>query len=79
MLSDREAEEIERGRRQRVVGPVVLSWVDRLLADRRERIRQLEHLRKRLSQAFRYLAGLVREVQTPPPTGAPATGLPDVR
>lgn len=60
MLSDREAEEIERGRRQKVGGPIVLKWVDQLLADRRERVRQLEHLRKRMQQAFRYLDGLVR-------------------
>ncbi len=63
MLSDRDAEEIERGRMQRVGGPVVLKWVDQLLQDRRERIQQLEHLRKRLHQAFRYLDGLVREAR----------------
>ena len=70
LLSDREAEEIERGRIQKVAGPIVLKWVDQLLADRRERVRQLEHLRKRLSQAFGYLDGLVRDARqqaTPPP------------
>ena len=72
MLSDREAEEIERGRRQKVGGPIVLKWVDQLLADRRERIRQLEHLRKRMHQAFRYLDGLVRgEVPPAEPAGKP--------
>jgi hypothetical protein len=65
MLSDREADEIERGRRSGATGPVVQKWVDQLLADRRERIRQLEHLRQRLNQAFRYLDGLVRDVQRP--------------
>lgn len=65
MLSDREAEEIERGRLQKVGGPIVLKWIDQLLADRRERVRQLEHLRKRLSQAFRYLDGLVRDARQP--------------
>jgi hypothetical protein len=39
-------------------GPLVVSWVDRLLADRRERVRQLQYLRQRLRQAFRYLDGL---------------------
>ena len=65
MLSDREADEIERGRRQKVGGPIVLKWVDQLLADRRDRIRQLEHLRKRMQQAFRYLDGLVRSDAQP--------------
>ena len=58
MLSDEEAAEIERQRRDRMVGPIVLTWVDRLLADRRERVRQLRYLRHRLRQAFRYLDGL---------------------
>ena len=65
MLSDREVEEIERGRLNKVGGPIVLKWIDQLLADRRERVRQLEHLRKRLSQAFRYLDGLVRDARQP--------------
>ena len=65
MLSDHEAEEIVRARRQGIGGPILLKWIDQLLADRRERIVQLEHLRKRLSQAFRYLDGLVRDVQRP--------------
>jgi hypothetical protein len=63
MLSDREADKIERDRRQRVGGPVVLKWLDQLLQDRRERVQQLEHLRKRLHQAFRYLDGLVGEAR----------------
>jgi len=67
MLSDREADEIERGRRAKVGGPIVLKWVDQLLADRRERILQLEHLRKRMHQAFRYLDGLVRNGPSPAP------------
>lgn len=49
------------------MGPIVFKWIDQLLADRRERIQQLEHLRKRLSQAFRYLDGLMRNVEAPPP------------
>jgi len=56
MLTDKEAEEIERKRREGVNGgPIVLAWVDRLLADRKERIRQLQYVRQRLNQAFRYL------------------------
>ena len=47
MLSDRDAEEIEHGRKQKVGGPVVLKWIDQLLQDRRERIQQLEYLRIR--------------------------------
>lgn len=82
MLSDREADEIERGRRAGVGGPVVMKWIDQLLADRRERIQQLEHLRRRLNQAFRYMDGLVRDVQRPrlgttagtPPPACPKCG-----
>ena len=73
MLSDREVEEIERGRLNKMGGPIVLKWIDQLLADRRERVRQLEHLRKRLSQAFRYLEGLVRDARYAP---APARQKP---
>jgi hypothetical protein len=59
LLSDKDAAEIERQRREGVTGgPLVLTWVDRLLADRRERVRQLEYLRQRLRQAFRYLDAL---------------------
>ena len=71
MLSDRDADAIERGRREKVGGPIVLKWVDQLLADRRERIRQLEHLRQRLRQAFRYLDGLVRDAHGATPVTAP--------
>ncbi len=76
MLTDREAEEIERGRRRGVGGPVVLKWIDQLLADRRDRIRQLEHLRRRLDQAFRYLDGLVRNIQRPQPEKSAQPGRP---
>jgi hypothetical protein len=74
MLSDKEAEEIARNRAQGVGGPAVLKWLDQLLADRRERIQQLEQVRKRLGQAFRYLDGLVRDVQRPRDDAAPAAG-----
>jgi hypothetical protein len=74
MLTDREVDEIERGRRTGVGGPLVLKWIDQLLADRRERIAQLEHLRRRLNQAFRYLDGLVRDLRRP--AAAPAAPRP---
>ena len=74
MLSDKEAEEIERKRREGVSGgPIILGWVDRLLADRKERIRQLQYLRQRLNQAFRYLDGLLRDVQTSRPRPSPVS------
>ena len=76
MLTDHEADEIERGRRSGVGGPIVLKWIDQLLADRRERLRQLEHLRRRLNQAFRYLDGLVRDVQQGKPAIAAYRGAP---
>jgi hypothetical protein len=71
MLTDKEAEEIERKRKSGVSsGPILLAWVDGLLADRKERVRQLQYLRQRLNQAFRYLDGLVRDVQTSRPRPA---------
>ena len=75
MLSDREAEEIERqlGRGVRS-GPLVLSWVNKLLADRKERVGQIHHVRQRLNQAFRYLDRLLRDLPVAPPT-APKSGL----
>ena len=74
MLTDREAEEIERqlGRGVRS-GPLVLSWVNKLLADRKERVGQIHHVRQRLNQAFRYLDGLLRDLPNRPPT-APKPG-----
>jgi hypothetical protein len=36
MLSDREIREIEEGRRRGLNGPVLQTWLDKLLADRRE-------------------------------------------
>jgi hypothetical protein len=68
MLSDQEAEDIARGRAKGVGGPLIGKWVDQLLADRKERIQQLEHLRRRLAQAFRYFDGLVKDVQRPRPS-----------
>lgn len=40
MLSEAEVEEIRRGVRDGIRGPVMLSWVERLLKDRDERIRR---------------------------------------
>ncbi len=74
MLTDKEAEEIERKRKAGVSsGPIVLAWVDRLLADRKERVRQLQYLRQRLNQAFRYLDGLMLDVQTARPPRGPVS------
>jgi len=65
MLTDRDVEEIERQRAKGVSGgPIVLSWLDRLLADRKQRLRQVQHLRQRLNQACRYLDGLLRDMAT---------------
>jgi hypothetical protein len=48
MLTDKEAEEIERKRKSGVSsGPILLGWVDGLLADRKERVRQLQTSRPR--------------------------------
>lgn len=79
MLSDHEAEEIARGRRGGIGGPILLKWIDQLLADRVERIRQLEHLRQRMSQAFRYLDGLIREAQHPRAAPKPSPNCPRCR
>jgi len=54
----------DRQRRQRIAGPILLTWVDRLLADRRERDRQLRYFRHRFGQAFRYFDGLFGEPVT---------------
>jgi hypothetical protein len=62
MLSDREIREIEARRREGTHGPVVLTWVEKLLADRRERLQQLAHVRTRLEQAYRYLDKLLGEL-----------------
>ena len=79
ILSDKQAAEIERQRRDGVVGgPLVLSWVDRLLADRKARVRELQYLQKRLRQAFRYLDRLITHGELRPPYSLPA-GDPDQR
>ena len=61
-------DDIERGRRERVVGPVVFTWAtgsSLIVASGSVS----SHLRKRLSQAFRYLDGLVRDAgQASPPS-----------
>jgi hypothetical protein len=74
MLSDKEAASIERQRREGTVGgPLVLSWVDRLLADRKERVEQLRYLQRRLRQAFKYLDALITNGgELRPPYSVPA-------
>ena len=63
MLSDREVREMEEGRRRGMGGPVLMTWVERLLADRRERLQQLAHARMRLEQAYRYLDKLLASLE----------------
>ena len=67
MLSDPEADEIARGRAQGVGGPLVMKWVDQLLADRKERVGQARYLRQRLKQAYEYLDGLLEGKRLPKP------------
>lgn len=69
MLSEHEVREIEDGRRKGLGGPLVLTWVDRLLADRKERIHQLAYARKRLEQAYRYIDKLLTSAEPVPKRG----------
>ena len=55
MLTEEQAQEIERGRREGLSGPVLQRWVDDLLQDRRERIEQVSYIRQRARQAFENL------------------------
>jgi hypothetical protein len=48
MLTDAEVERIRQGVRDGIRGPIVLSWVDRLLQDRDERIRRDREIAARL-------------------------------
>jgi hypothetical protein len=71
MLSDREIREMEEGRRSGLNGPVLQTWLDKLLADRRERLQQLAHVRQRLQQAYVYLDKLLRGLATTPEAEGP--------
>lgn len=51
MLSEAEVDEIRRGVREGIRGPVTLSWVERLLRDRDERIRRDREIAARLLSA----------------------------
>jgi hypothetical protein len=66
MLSDREIREIEEGRWRGLTGPVLHTWLGKLLTDRRERLQQLAHVRQRLQQAYVYLDKLLRGLETAP-------------
>lgn len=55
MLSDYEAAEIERRFREGEKGPIAITWVQKLLEDRRERIARQEYVRGRIKAAFEYL------------------------
>jgi len=48
VLSEAEVEEIRRGVKDGVRGPVTLSWVERLLRDRDERVRRDREIAARL-------------------------------
>jgi hypothetical protein len=48
VLSESEVDEIRRGVREGIRGPVTLSWVERLLKDRDERIRRDREIAARL-------------------------------
>jgi hypothetical protein len=58
VLTEEQIRDIERGRQQGLSGPVVGTWVDRLLAERRELLAQITYIRERLRQAATYLDGL---------------------
>jgi len=66
MLSDPEADEIAREVQRGTKGRVVLTWVEQLLADRKERVAQTHFLRQRLKQAFVYLDGLLEGKKVKP-------------
>ena len=51
VLSESEVDEIRRGVREGIRGPVTLSWVERLLKDRDERIRRDREIAARLLAA----------------------------
>lgn len=53
MLSEAEVEEIRRGVKDGIRGPVMLSWVERLLRDRDERVRRDREIAARLLAAPR--------------------------
>ncbi len=72
MLSDWEILEIEEGRRRGLNGPVLQTWLDKLLADRRERLQQVSHVRQRMQQAYVYLDKLLRGLATMPDAEGPS-------
>lgn len=57
-MSDEEARAIEQSLRANGHGPLLVRWVEELLADRRERVQQVAYIRQRVEQALTYLAGL---------------------
>jgi type II secretory pathway component PulJ len=71
MLSDREIREIEEGRRRGLSGPILQTWLGKLLTDRRDRLQQLAHVRQRLEQAYAYLDRLLRGLETAPEPDQP--------
>jgi hypothetical protein len=58
VLSDEEARAIEQSLRTNGHGPLLVRWVEELLADRRERVAQVAYIRQRVEQALVYLSKL---------------------
>ena len=66
MLSEREVRETEEGQRQGLIGPIVRTQLAALLADRREPLNAVAHLRQRLRQAYEYRDGLLAALEPAP-------------
>jgi hypothetical protein len=60
MLSDDQAAGIESALREdrEIQAPLLRRWLGEMIADRKDRVAQMRHVRQRLEQAFRYLSGL---------------------
>jgi hypothetical protein len=61
MLSDEEANAIKNSLRSNMHGPLLVRWIEELLADRQERVERDAYILTRLKQAFEYLSGLFVE------------------
>jgi len=60
MLTDDQADGIENALREdrEIQSPLLRRWLVDMIADRKDRVAQMSHVRQRLEQAFRYLSGL---------------------
>jgi hypothetical protein len=66
VISDDEAAGIGEDVRRGVSGAVLRAYVQALLEDREERVRELGDLRQRVERAFRYLDRLCGDSPPPP-------------